>query len=145
MGRKKDCLRQRRDKMTHRRRYHYNEETPFIELLKPQYQRLLIVGDIAKEFKSLLRNGDKVDVRTMTFLKFKTDNSDPKLYCAHKQIYVWFAHLLITIGKQGTRYGESTIFRYITDGHNNLFIDELSLKMSVNKYKRSILLTQIYK
>ena len=131
--------------MTHRRRYHYNEETPFIELLKPQYQRLLIVGDIAKEFKSLLRNGDKVDVRTMTFLKFKTDNSDPKLYCANKKIYVWFAHLLITIGKQGTRYGESTIFRYITDGHNNLFIDELSLKMSVNKYKRSILLTQIYK
>ena len=58
MGRKKDSLAQRSAKMTERRRYRYDDQKPFIELFKPEYQRWLIVGDIANELKTLLKNGD---------------------------------------------------------------------------------------
>lgn len=136
-------MQQRRDKMTHRRRYRYNKRTPFIELFKPEFQRWLIVGDLAKELKSLLRNGDKTDIRELTFLDIRTDVSGNKIQSTRKQIYLWLAKLLTTIGGQGTRYGESMIFRYITNGHNNLFFDELSLRTSVNKYKRIISLTKV--
>ena len=33
------------------------------------------------------------------------------------------------------------IYRYITDGHSNLFVDELSLKALVNKEIEKLLLT----
>lgn len=71
MGRKKDTLEQRSAKMIKRRRYRFDEETPFIELFKPEFQRLLIVGDIAEELKSLLKNGDKADIRKLTYLDFR--------------------------------------------------------------------------
>lgn len=137
MGRKKDTLQQRSAKKTIRRRFRYDDGLPFIELLKPEYQRWLIVGAIAEELKSLLRNGDKIDMRTMAYLDFRItkDKSDDRLCCSRKLIYMWFAKLLNKTGSKGTRYGKDMIFRYITNGHSNLSIKENSLKTAVDKYK----------
>lgn len=135
MGRKKDSLEQRSAKMTNRRRYHYDEQTLFIELFKPEYQRWLIVGGIANELKTLLRNGDTIDIRSLTYLDFRLtqDDSDDRPPCTPTQIYRWLAKLLIKTESEGTKYGKSMIFRYITNWHSNLFIDELTLKSLVNK------------
>lgn len=121
--------------MTNRRRYRYDDQKPFIELFKPEYQRWLIVGGIANELKTLLRNGDSIDIRTLTFLGFrlKRDDSDNRPPCTPTQIYRWLAKLLIKTGSEGTKYGKSMIFRYISDWHSNLSVDELTLKASVNK------------
>ena len=145
MGRKKDTLQQRNDKKTKRRRYRYDENTPFIELFKPEYQRLLIFGAIAKELKSLLRNGDSADVRELTFFDFRltADQQDGIVPCTYAQIHRWLAKLLLAVGKDGTRYGESMIFRYLTDGHSTIFEKELSLKASVSKALRKFRLTNI--
>lgn len=145
MGRKKETLKKRNAKLTMRRRYHYNEKTPFIELFQPKYQRFLIVGRIANELKGLLRNGDTINIRELTFLEFRLtkDGGDKKKYCLKTQIYKWLAKLLHISGKEGTMYGKSTIFRYLTDGHSNFFETELSLKTSVNRELRKIVLTNI--
>lgn len=145
MGRKKDTLEQRSTKMTQRRRYRYDKTKPFIELLKPEYQRWLIVGDIARELKSLLHNGDAVDVRTLTFLDFRLteDETDDTQPCTHRQIYQWLAKLLEKTGSKGTRYGKDMIFRYICGGHSNLLTDELSLKTSVNRELKRASLTKV--
>lgn len=143
MGRKKNTLEQRSAKMTARRRYHYDDQTPFIELFKPEYQRWLIVGGIASELKTLLRNGDSINIRTMTYLDFRLtrDESDDRPPCTPTQIYRWFAKLLIKTGSSGTKYGKNMIYRYITDWHSNLFVDELYLKTSIDKEITRILLT----
>ena len=145
MGRKKDTLNQRSAKMTKRRRYRYDEKTPFIELFKPEFQRLLIVGTIAKELKSFLRNGDSTDIRKLNFIDFRltADQQDGIAPCACAQIHQWLAKLLLAVGKDGTRYGVSMIFRYLTDGHSTIYEKELSLKTSVNKAIRKIRLTNI--
>ena len=129
--------------MTNRRRYPYDDQKPFIELFKPEYQRWLIVGGIANEIKTLLRNGDTIDIRTLTYLDFRLtrDESDDRPPCTPTQIYRWLAKLLKKTGSIGTKYGKSMIFRYITDGHSNLFVDELSLKALVNKEIEKLLLT----
>lgn len=143
MSRKKDTLEQRSAKMTNRHRYRYDDQKPFIELFKPEYQRWLIVGGIANELKTLLRNGDTIDIRTLTYLDFRLtrDESDDRPPCTPTQIYRWLAKLLIKTGSEGTKYGKSMIFRYITDWHSNLFIDELSLKALVNKENKKLSLT----
>ena len=129
--------------MTNRRRYRYDDHTPFIELFRPEYQRWLIVGDIANELKTLLKNGDTIDIRTLTYLEFRLtpDESDGRPPCTPKQIYRWFAKLLIKTGSNGTKYGKAMIYRYITDWHSNLFVDELYLKTSIDKEISRILLT----
>ena len=131
--------------MTMRRRYTYNDETPFIELFRPEYQRFLIVGRIADELKELLRDGDTVDIRELIFLEFRLAEYEEceKTFCLRKQIYQWLARLLNIIGNEGTRYGKSMIFRYLTDGHSNLFEAESSLKTSVNRALKKIKLTNI--
>ena len=143
MGRKKDSLAQRSAKMTERRRYRYDDQKPFIELFKPEYQRWLIVGDIANELKTLLKNGDTIDIRTLTYLDFRLtrDESDDRPLCTPTQIYRWLAKLLIKTGSIGTKYGKSMIFRYTTDWHSNLFVDELTLKALVNKETEKLSLT----
>lgn len=135
MGRKKSTLQERFERMTLRRRVKYDEQTAFIELFKPSCQLYLIVGPIAGEFRSLLRNGDKVNIRTLTYLDFRisADNADHKESCAHKQIYQFLHQLLKFTGCKGTMFGKSMIFRYITDGHSNLSISEKSLETAVNK------------
>lgn len=143
MARKKYTIEERSAKMTARRRYHYDDQTPFIELLKPEYQRWLIVGGIASELKTLLRNGDSINIRTMTYLDFRLtqDESGDRPPCTPTQIYRWFAKLLIKTGSIGTKFGKSMIFRYITDWHSNLFVEELSLKALVNKEIKKLSLT----
>lgn len=143
MGRKKDTLQQRSAKMTDRRRYHYNDETPFIELFKRKRQYFLIAGKIAWELKALLRNGDKVNIKKLTFLEFRLeeDEEDEKTPCSCTQVYQWLAKLLLAVGDEGTKYGKTMIFRYLTDGHSNLFEKESSLKTSVNRELRKIRLT----
>jgi hypothetical protein len=145
MGRKKDTLKQRKSKMKLKRRYHYNDGTPLIELFKPEYQRFLIVGIIAEELKGLLRNGDMIDIRELSFLEFRLAEygEDEKTFCLRKHIYHWLAKLLLSIGNDGTRYGKSMIFRYLTDGHSNLYEKELSLKSSVSREFQKIVLTNI--
>lgn len=130
--------------MKMRRRYHYNDETPLIELFRPEYQRFLTVGEIVKELKGLLRNGDTLDIRKLKFLEFRLAEyeEDEKTFL-RAQIYRWLAKLLHSTGNEGTRYGKSMIFRYLTDGHSNLFETELSLKTSVNKELKKIKLTNI--
>ena len=127
--------------MTNRRRYRYDDQMPFIELFRPEFQRWLIVGSIANELKKLLKNGD-INIRTMAYFEFRLtqDDSDPKPSCTPTQIYRWFAKLLIKTGSVGTKYGKSMIYRYMTNGHSNLLIDELTLKTSVDKEinKRSL-------
>ena len=135
MGRKKATIEERSKRMTQRRRYRYNDEKPFIELLKPEYQHLLIVGEIAQNFKTILRNGKTIDVRQITFLEFRlpSEASDDKQCCTHKQVYQWIARLLKATGSKGTMYGKSMIFRYISKGHSNLTASESSLQSIVNK------------
>lgn len=131
--------------MTKRRRFRYDDSEPFIELLQPKYHPMLRFGKMGNELKSLLKNGDKVDINTMTYLEFRlTDNpEDDKPCCTHEQIYKWFAKLLLTTRSEGIKYGKAMIFRYITNGHSNLSIDELSLKTAVDKEIRKIQLTNI--
>ena len=145
MGRKKDTLQQRSAKKTNRRRYHYDEKTPFIELFNPKCQRLLIAGEIAWELKALLRNGDIINIKTANYLEFRlpTSEQNEKETCTCKQIYLWLARLLNSAGKEGTQYGKSTIFRYLTDGHSNLSESESSLQTSVNRERRKISLTNV--
>ncbi len=145
MGRKKDTLKQRSAKMTNRRRYHYDDQMPFIELFKPEYQRWLIVGGIANELKMLLRNGDTIDIRTLTYLDFRLtqDESDDRPPCTPTQIYCWFAKLLTKTGSEGTKYGKSMIYRYISDWHSNMSVDELTLRSSVNKEVKKLSLTNL--
>ncbi len=121
--------------MTQRRRYRYSDDKPLIELLKPEYQHLLIVGEIAQKLKSLLHNGNTINVRNLLFLYFKLPSaaSDDKQCCTHKEVYQWLAQLLKETGSKGTMYGKSMIFRYITKGHSNLLISESSLQSLVNK------------
>jgi hypothetical protein len=139
MGRKKDTLQQRSAKKTMRRRFRYDDEKPFIELLKPEYQHQLIVGDIAKELKSLLHDGDKIDIRTMTYLDFRIIKEEPdgRPCCSRNLIYMWLARLLNKTGGKGTRYRENMIFRYITNGHSNLNVKETYLKTAVYKWKKA--------
>ena len=131
--------------MTNRRRYHYDEKTPFIELFKFESQRLLLFGSIAEELKGLLRNGDTIDIRKVTFLEFRQpkDVEDEKMPCTRTQIYQWLAKLLYSTGKEVTKFGNSTIFRYLIDGHCNLSESESSLKTSVNRERRKISLTNV--
>ena len=135
MGRKKYTLEERNKSMTQQRRYRYDDNMPFIELLKPSYQHLLIVGKIAKELKSLLRNGNTIDIRTLSFLDFRlpSETSDYDQCCTHKQVYQCLARLLKATGNKGTMYGKSMIFRYISNGHSNLLASESSLQSLVNK------------
>ena len=135
MGRKKATLKERSDRMTQRRRFRYDDNKPFIELLKPEYQHLLIVGEIAQKLKSLLHNGNNINVRNLIFLYFKLPSaaSDNKQCCTHKEVYQWLAQLLKATGSKGTMYGKSMIFRYITKGHSNLSLSESSLQSLVNK------------
>ena len=132
--------------MTNRRRYHYDENTPFIELFKFKSQRLLLFGNIAEELKGLLMNGDTINIRKMNYLEFQlpTSEQNEKETCTCKQIYLWLARLLNSAGKEGTQYGKSTIFRYLTDGHSNLSESESSLQTSVNRERRKISLTNIW-
>lgn len=145
MGRKKDTLKQRSARMTKRRRYRFDEETPFIEMFKPEFQRLLIMGDISEELKSLLKNGDKADIRKLTYLDFRqaADPQDEIPSCTRAKIYQWLAKLLLVIGDEGTMYGKSMIFRYLANGHSSIFENEFSLKTSVNTAIRRICLTNI--
>lgn len=135
MGRKKATLKERSDRMTQRRRYRYDDNKPFIELLKPEYQHLLIVGQIAQNFKSLLRNGKTNDIRKLNYLDFSlpTGASEDKKCCTHQQVYQCLARLLKATGCKGTKYGKSMIFRYISNGHSNLSVSESSLQSLVNK------------
>ena len=109
--------------MTQRRRYRYNKRTPFIELFKPEYQRWLIVGDIAKEFKSLLHFGESIDVRKLAYLNFRLTKYelDDKPCCTHTQIRQWVKKLLAVTGSEGTRYGKSMINRYILETNSNFY------------------------
>ena len=131
--------------MTDRRRYHYSKETPFIELFNPKCQRLLIAGEIAWELKALLRNGDNINIKTANYLEFRlpTSEQNEKETCTCKQIYQFLAKLLKCTGNDGTQYGKSMIFRYLTDGHSNLSESESSLQTSVNRERRKISLTNI--
>lgn len=140
MGRKKLTLQERCERMTKRRRFKFDDWTPFIELLSPYCQRWLIVGAIAKEFRSLLRIDDSVDIRTLTFLDFRLtrDEADDKPPCTHQQIYKCLAKLLDAIGCEGTKHGEAMIFRYICNGHSNLSVKEKPLQSAVNKLRTRI-------
>lgn len=135
MGRKKATLQERSDRMTQGRRKKYDDQKPFIELFKPEYQRLLIAGKIAKEFKSLLHNGDKVDIRTLTYLNFRLipTETDDRPCCTPKQVHECLRRLKDATVSEGTRYGWSMIIRYITDGHSNLSESEISLQSAINK------------
>jgi len=134
-------MEERSDRMTQRRRYRYDNNKPFIELLKPEYQHLLIVGKIAQDFKSLLRDGNTIDIRKLTFLDFRlpSETSDYEQCCTHKQVYQCLARLLKATGNKGTMYGKSMIFRYISNGHSNISASESSLQSLVNKEIAKIL------
>ena len=121
--------------MTQRRRKKYDDTKPFIELFKPEYQRLLIVGKIAEEFKSLLHNGDVDEIRTMTYLSFRLTPSetDDRSCCTSKQVHECLRRLKDTTGREGTMFGWAMIIRYITDGHSNLSESESSLQSAINK------------
>lgn len=138
MGRKKATLHERSDRMTQRRRKKYDDLKPFIELFKPEYQRLLIAGKIAEEFKSLLHNGDKVDVRTLIYLFFRLapTETDDRPCCTPKQVHEFLRRLKDATGSEGTKYGWAMIIRYITNGHSNLLESESSLQSAINKVFR---------
>lgn len=145
MGRKKDSLQQRSAKLTQQRRFRYDDSKPFIELFKPKYRPMLKFGKAGRELKSLLKDGDKVNLSTLTYLEFRL-TAEPgvdKAPCTHKKINQWLAGVLKITGSEGTQYGKAMIFRYITNGHSNLSIDELSLKTAVDKAVPMDFLTKV--
>jgi len=121
--------------MTQRRRKKYDDAKSFIELFKPEYQRLLIAGKIAEEFKSLLSYSYKVDVRMLTYLNFRLGptETDDRPCCTPKQVHEFLRRLKDATRIEGTAYGWAMIIRYITDGHSNLLESESSLQSAINK------------
>jgi len=128
MGRKKSTLQERSDRMKQRRRVRFDDDTPFIELIKPQYHHLLTHGQIGKELRKLLVDGDDADLKALTFLRFRINGG-----YKHDVIHYWIRCLLDTIGRDGTMYGNAMIFRYLTSGHSNLRKSERTLQNAVYK------------
>ena len=135
MTTKRISIKTREARIVRRRRYHYYNNTPLIKLIKPEYHHMFRRW-YQDEMKTFLKNAEDFDYSEIFWFDFKM-----KPYMRSTKEYSYSAFCKSLAGflksikkKDGTTYGISMIFRYLTDKkHSNLWVEEKELKASIYK------------
>ena len=132
---KRISLKTREERITRRRRYHYNSNTPFVDLIKPEYHHVFHQW-YNNELKKFLRGTDGIEYFEIHQFDFKLVPYSKDL--SYSAFVFSLAKFLSDIGKgDGLKVKLSMIFRYITDKkRSNLPLSEDRLKRLVyNAFK----------